>query len=518
MTELTSARTFVEMMQAREKDLDSDTAIEMVALCQYWSTQERPKELRQYATQLAQALHECFPNEFGTLLENWQGDFLSDLATECVEWVASILHRLTDGRRQMVIDSLAPVVSDDYTDEQIRMHNTFVDSFYDEALQTAEVEEHLGNVFDRMVAILPDQTPQQNAAIAEEQVGKARKYLLSLLPTLAPLMDGVVPEKVGAMINRVFANGVNVANSPDVLAPLHGMMVEHWPEVVDVSYEAEEVFDRAEQVATQRPQAQNAPKLLRSVLSLLGPGELETEEYQNRTASMAAALWNHHPGEVNQLLPGLAGVPSPEEVASLASITSSEDSEEPTEVGSALGIAWRYWTPPLTEEQRVEATIQILTETAKVTNELALRTWLESVPHKDDLVLQLLDDENIEDGGLDRVWRQVCSMADEFGQDFFREALPSTFELPDHEKSQSSILKYRDHISELLNNQTEKNRFAGVLVQSYLQCPDHQSAGELLRWIYELEAKSAVAAIDSEQLSNEQREQIESIFGDDIYK
>lgn len=518
MSELTSAKIFVEMMQARPNDLNSDTANEMVALCQYWGRQDHPKELRQYATQLAQALHDGFSDEFGTLLQNWQENFLSDLATECVEWLASSLHRLTDGRRQVVIDALAPVVSDDYTNEQIQAHNTFVNSLQNDALQTAEVEEHLNKVFDRMVAIIPDQTPQQNANIAQEQVDSARNYLIYLLPTLAPLMGHADPEKVGTTINRLFATGANVTNSPEVFASLHGTMVDHWPAIDKVPYNAGEVFDKAAQVATHRPETRDAPELLRSVLSLSGPGELDTEEYQDQTASIAAALWRHHPEEVNEMLPGLASVPSSEEVASLAATTSLEESKEPTEVGTALGIAWRHWTQQLTEEQRVAATIQVLTETANVTNEIALRTWLESVPRRDELVLQLIEDDSIEDGGLARVWRQVCLMASEFSQDFFREALPSTFALSDHEKSQSSILGDRNQISEIFKNQTEKNSLAEALVQAYLRCPDQQAAAGLLTWIHELGATSTVAAVDPEQLEPEQLEQIKGTFGDDIYK
>jgi len=451
----------------------------------------------QYALQLVDLLIALHRPSAAEVISSWTKTMFSDLDMRCVGWLAaSYLSMLSKDENAAVIASVSQVTENAaLSEEEGKRYQEIIKSVPMKAIQSAEFQVYLRQ-------LLPFVQNQYNSS----------DYLQRVFPALPRIVAACPQTELGNMLYGLFAN---TQSSIEVFGWLHSQMTGYWPKQSPEtgSYNPETIFSGASTVLSQYPQHAMAPSILDSIVDLIKRGIVGVD--QATTAVLASCLiWPTYQEASLKAFETLAFAPTLSDIVNLGNgIDLSNDGQV-----ASLAKAWQLISPLLTIEQRSECTQLILAETTKGNAQepdLCLRLWLHSSSEHESIVRTLIVDQTLNDDQRKRLWLQAVRVANQLGQVFFLEMLPSILQMADSEETDRSVLDHEQQVSALFAGSTDdRYKLGQILLRSFIVTPTQTAKNALAAWLHRLRVSGVLKELkDLGDVTESDIETLKSVFG-----
>ncbi len=487
--------SFLGQVSERRTSIVGKTAgPDLAALATSWGGDEQTAE---YAVQLMDILMVLHRSSAGKVISGWTGTIFSNLATQCISWLtAGYLNKLSQEERAAIIAAVKQVTENEaITEEEGKRYQEFIKNIPVKAVQSAELQEYL----------------RQLLPFVQNHYGSIN-YLQQVFPALPRIAASCPAAELGNMLHGLFAN---TQSNTDVFGWLHAQMTGYWPKQSPETgpYNPQTIFSGAYTVLSQYPQHQMAPSILGSIVDLANREVVATD--QKAMAVQAACLvWPNHQDASLRAFETLAVAPT---LGDTVNMSSGVDLSNEDQIAN-LARAWQVICSLLTPEECAEGARLVLTEAPKGNAhepDLCLKLWLHSNPAHESIIRALIVDGTLNDGQRKRLWLQAISEANQLGQIFFLEVLPSILQMPDSEETVQSVLDHKQQVSVLFAGSTDdRYRLGQMLLRAVIVAPTQTAKNSLAAWLHSLKVSGVLKDLKAlNDVTESDVETLRSVFG-----
>jgi hypothetical protein len=487
------SQALISITTQRKDALDSQAqeilADLIVALSQH-------DECADQACQITETLASISSEHLSKVVTHWIGRLLTDLPSACAKWIAKCFATgLAKDEKTQFTNQLNNIVNKDNVPEQeAETYLLIIKHLPPDTLRADLLATHLNGLCTQIQA----------------RHANPNKYLNRIFPVIPTVIDFCPPGPMGNMLHVLFANA---KNNPPLFAWLHEVMVGSWPRPDSNlgPYNAEQVFQDALTAVMSSPKTKHMDGALLSAASMLTDGVVE-RKLEPRLAQAACVLWPHQSEAAGEALQLLQVIPTPQDIAGLASHTDTNDADA---IGRLQEI-WNLLAHKTDDEQLIEVGAVLATSPMKGTDsepDLCFRMWLDTCSgQRENILHSLLSDDGLNDEQTSRVWLQVVRVADGFDIDVILNDLLAVITDAKPESTRC-VLENAGVLNSRFSSKDDQYRLATVLLHGFIRSTSQETQNRLAKWVSDLGADAVLKEVKTMgDLSDDQINRLKELF------